>query len=135
MFLLRSMLLLIPLLAGCVREPANDLAQLRPRTGSARPDAQRVAAAQPASPAETSASRLLPPPEALSDPVITAKVKASLMADPAMAGSDVSVNTDRGVVSLTGMVASQEQAAVAAAHAQRQDGVMRVDDHLAVSLH
>jgi len=56
------------------------------------------------------------------------------MTDPAMGGADVSVNTDRGVVSLTGVVASQEQAAVASAHAQREDGVMRVDNHLAVNL-
>ena len=133
MFLLRSMLLLIPLVGGCVRETTSDLAQLKPRADSSRQEAQPVAATH-GSQAEMSASRLLPPPEALSDPVISAKVKASLMADPAMTGSDVSVNTDRGVVSLTGVVASQEQAAVAAAHAQRQDGVMRVDDHLAVNL-
>jgi osmotically-inducible protein OsmY len=52
-----------------------------------------------------------------------------------MAGSDVSVNTDRGVVSLTGVVKSQEQAAIASGHAQRQDGVMRVDNMLAANLH
>jgi osmotically-inducible protein OsmY len=44
------------------------------------------------------------------------------------------VNTSQGVVSLTGVVASREQAAIASAHAQAQDGVMRVDDHLAVDL-
>jgi osmotically-inducible protein OsmY len=47
-----------------------------------------------------------------------------------MAGADVSVNTDGGVVSLTGTVKSQEQAAFASAHAQRYDGIMRVDSHL-----
>jgi osmotically-inducible protein OsmY len=53
-----------------------------------------------------------------------------MLADPGMAGADVSVNTDAGVVSLTGTVKSQEQAAVASAHAQRLDGVMRIDNHL-----
>jgi osmotically-inducible protein OsmY len=47
-----------------------------------------------------------------------------------MSGADVSVNTDHGVVTLTGNVKSQEQTAIASAHAQRQDGVMRVDNHL-----
>jgi hyperosmotically inducible protein len=61
-------------------------------------------------------------------------VKTSLVTDPAMAGADVSVNTDRGVVNLTGTVTSQEQAAIASSHAQRQDGVMRIDNHLAVNL-
>jgi hyperosmotically inducible periplasmic protein len=52
------------------------------------------------------------------------------LADSAMAGADVSVNTDAGVVTLTGTVKSQEQAAIASAHAQHYDGVMRVDNHL-----
>ena len=93
-----------------------------------------VAAARSADIAPAAPSRLLPPPEMLSDPVITARIKASLMTDPAMAGADVSVNTSQGVVSLTGLVASQEQAAIVSAHAQGQDGVMRVDNHLAVNL-
>lgn len=92
-------------------------------TRSAGPDAP---ASQP--------SRLLPPPEALTDPVITGRIKASLITDPAMMGSDVSVNTTHGVVDLTGIVASQEQLAIASAHAQRQDGVMRVDNHLSIPL-
>lgn len=68
--------------------------------------------------------------DALSDTVVTGRIKAAIATDPAMAGADVSVNTDGGVVSLTGTVKSQEQAAVASAHAQGNDGVMRVDNHL-----
>jgi hypothetical protein len=118
--------------AGCIRASPGDVAQLTPRSDVAREDASRPGqAAEPT----TAASRLLPPAEALTDPVITAKVKASLLTDPAMTGADVSVYTNQGVVSLTGLVASQEQAAVASAHAQREDGVMRVDNHLAVNLH
>lgn len=79
-------------------------------------------------------SRLLPSAEAMTDPVITAGIKASILADPALRGADVSVNTTQGVVNLTGSVASQEQAAIASSHAQRQDGVMRVDNHLSVNL-
>jgi hypothetical protein len=68
--------------------------------------------------------------EALSDPAITSRIKTAIVTDPQMAGADVSVNTDGGVVSLTGTVKSQEQAAVASSLAQRNDGVMRIDNHL-----
>ena len=71
--------------------------------------------------------------DAISDTMISARIKAELLGDPGMTGSDVSVNTDHGVVTLTGSVKSQEQTAIASAHAQRQDGVMRVDTHLAMA--
>jgi hypothetical protein len=73
--------------------------------------------------------------DAITDSIISTRIKAGILSDPGMVGSDVSVNTDRGVVALTGMVKSQEQAAIASAHAQRQDGVMRVDNQLAANLH
>ena len=73
------------------------------------------------------------PRDAINDSIISSRVKAGILADPAMAGADVSVNTDHGVVSLTGIIRSQEQAAIASAHAQRPDGVLRVDNQLAVN--
>ena len=73
------------------------------------------------------------PADALTDSIITARIKAGLLSDPGMTGADVSVNSDRGVVSLTGTIKSQEQAAIASAHAQRQDGVMRVNNELSVN--
>jgi hyperosmotically inducible protein len=119
-------------LAGCVRQDSPDLRSIAPRAAPAAPVAAAPQANAP-TPADTG-SRLLPPPEALTDAVITAKVKANILADPALRGADISVNTTQGVVNLTGLVASQEQTAVASAHAQRQDGVMRVDNHLAVDI-
>jgi osmotically-inducible protein OsmY len=74
-----------------------------------------------------------PPSEGLADTVITGKVKAAILTDPAMTGADVSVNTDRGVVVLAGLVKTPEQTAIASAYAQRQDGVMRVDNHLSLA--
>ena len=74
----------------------------------------------------------MPPPEAITDPAITQRIHAALSADPQMKGADVSINTDDGVVTLTGTVKSHEQTAVASGHAQGQDGVMRVDNHLTV---
>ena len=128
----RLLLVVLLLVAACTRQPSSEVSQLVPR-GDAAPVQSRQAA-QPERVA-VPASRLLPPPEALTDPVITARIKAGLLTDPAMSGADVSVSTDHGVVSLTGLVSSQEQAAIASAHAQREDGVMRVDNHLAVNLH
>lgn len=119
-------------LAGCVRQDSPDVRSVAPRSAATTPAALApdINASAPAG----TGSRLLPPPEALTDTVITAHVKANILADPALRGTDISVNTTQGVVNLTGLVASQEQAAVASAHAQHQDGVMRVDSHLSVDL-
>lgn len=100
--------------------PAAKTAQV-----AAPPDASIQSPAPKAAPAAS---------DAISDSIITARTQAGILTDPGMAGSDVSVNTDRGVVSLTGVIKSQEQAAIASAHAQRQDGVLRIDNHLAVNL-
>ena len=96
--------------------PAN--AQAAPRE-TAAPEA---AAAAPSP---------MPSRDAITDTVITGRIKTELLGDPGMAGADVSVNTDRGVVVLAGTVKNHEQTGLASAHAQRQDGVVRVDNHLA----
>lgn len=71
--------------------------------------------------------------QAISDAVIAAKIGAQLMADPAMRGADVSVNAEHGVVMLVGNVKSYEQVGIASGYAQREDGVMRVDNQLALA--
>jgi hyperosmotically inducible protein len=84
-------------------------------------------------PTEAATPSAAPMPRAmLADTVITSQVKSSILNDPNLNGADISVNTDRGVVMLTGRVRTPEQIAIASAYAQRQDGVMRVDNHLAV---
>jgi len=98
-------------------------------TAAASPPAKPVAVADP-SPAV--AATLQPAPQVISDAFITGAVRAALMGDPGLRGSDVSVNTSHGVVSLTGQVKTREQAAIAAAHAEGEDGVMRVDNTLVV---
>jgi hyperosmotically inducible protein len=72
-------------------------------------------------------------PERLSDGALTDHIRAAILSEPRMAGADVSVNAEHGVVSLTGNVKSEEQAAIASALAQSEDGVMRIDNHLALS--
>jgi hyperosmotically inducible protein len=94
-----------------------------------RPQPQVAVNSTPRPPSEAARAQM-PPAEALSDSAITSRIAAALQADPAMKGADVSINTDKGVVVLSGTVASHEQTGVASAHAQRQDGVLRVDNHL-----
>ena len=126
-------------LAACHPQGASNTASIAPSRESPSPPATAAAAAAQPNPAEVHASTSGPSPastpkDSLSDTVITARTKAAILSDPGMTGSDVSVNTDRGVVSLTGTIKSTEQAAIASAHAQRQDGVLRIDNHLAANL-
>ena len=125
---------------ACERPDARaQIDQDAPTQRVAAPPAQRavepeppVAAATPAAAAPVAGAR--PAPEtAVSDTVITGRIKAALLTDPALSGADISVNTDRGVVSLLGSVKSHEQTGIASAHAQRQEGVMRVDSHLTIA--
>lgn len=102
------------------------------------PASDAAPASTPRAPAERlEAHRAPPAPEApavdpLSDAAITARVASGIHQDPALAGTDLTVNTSHGVVSLTGTVKSPEQVAQAAAHAQAPDGVVRLDTHVSV---
>ena len=108
-------------------ERAQAPAAALPAPGSTpQPPAQGQAAQAAATPPRSP----MPAAEALTDAAITQRITAALQADPAMKGADVSINTDKGVVVLSGKVQSHEQTGVASAHAQRQDGVLRVDNHL-----
>ena len=121
-------------LAACGRpDPqASAAAGAALESAASKPAARPVPAreAAPAAPERV----VMPAPEALTDSAITGRIDKALRADPAMAGADVSINTDRGVVVLSGTVKSHEQTGVASAHAQRQDGVLRVDNHLMPAL-
>ena len=124
------MLAMLCLIAACSRVGGDS----RPPAASSL--LQKAAQAQPASAppvrvAEAPApAPALPSPDALTDSAITDRIQSALKADPAMSGADVSINTDKGVVVLSGTVKSHEQTGIASGHAQRQDGVMRVDNHL-----
>lgn len=76
---------------------------------------------------------LAPPPGPPSDAQITSHVAAALRDDPVLAGADLSVHTDHGVVSVTGTVRSAEQVAEAEARAQEPTGVMRVDTRISMA--
>jgi pyruvate/2-oxoglutarate dehydrogenase complex dihydrolipoamide acyltransferase (E2) component len=119
----------ILVLAACDRSvgAASGAAADAPST---QPPATQPAqtAATPAKKQSTPAVPDRPP----SDREITVDAAKAMRGDPALAGSDLSVTTQHGVVSLTGTVRSPEQVAVAEARAQSPSGVMRVETHLAV---
>jgi hyperosmotically inducible protein len=123
------------LAAGCerpsarARYPAASDATTAPMAQRAPADLDpSTAPSAPAVPKLDTLSR-----DDLSDTMITARVRGAILTDPALSGADVSVNTVQGVVNLTGSVSSQEQAAIASSHAQRPDGVMRIENHLVVA--
>jgi hyperosmotically inducible periplasmic protein len=65
--------------------------------------------------------------EVIDDTAITTKVKTGLLADPMVSAFAISVETSRGVVSLTGIVNSAGERARAIQVAQETGGVRRVD--------
>ena len=69
---------------------------------------------------------------AVDDSVITTKVKAALLADPDIKGTDVSVETKGGEVTLTGTVKSQAQMDRVQKIALNTDGVKGVQNKVAV---
>lgn len=66
------------------------------------------------------------------DATITASVKSTLVADKAANLTRVDVDTNRGVVSLNGVVESAEQKSRAEQLARRVDGVRKVVNNLQV---
>jgi osmotically-inducible protein OsmY len=65
--------------------------------------------------------------EVIDDTAITTKVKTSLLGDPMVSAFAISVETARGVVSLTGIVNSAAERTRAIQVAQDVGGVRRVD--------
>ena len=64
---------------------------------------------------------------AISDTAVTAKVKAELLDDKEMKGTDVSVETNNGAVMLSGQVRSSKQKDHAERVVKQIDGVKTVD--------
>lgn len=66
------------------------------------------------------------------DTVITTRVKAALVAEPALKGRDISVDTHEGEVSLSGILDSQAQIDRALQIAYEIEGVRNVNNRLTV---
>jgi osmotically-inducible protein OsmY len=70
--------------------------------------------------------------DALSDSALTGKVKAALLADAEVKGTDINVETNKGDVMLSGFVESQAQIDKAATLAKNIDGVKQVSNKLEI---
>lgn len=68
----------------------------------------------------------------VSDSSITASVKAKLLADSDVAGHNVDVDTEEGIVYLIGRVDTESEKAEAERLARSVDGVQNVVNHLKV---
>jgi len=69
---------------------------------------------------------------AMADSAITAKVKAALVDHDSIKSTDISVKTDKAVVTLSGFVESQAQAEEAVKVTKQVEGVKSVSDKLHV---
>ena len=66
------------------------------------------------------------------DAWITSKVKSQMVADKTVKARDVTVNTSKGVVTLSGTVGSWEESNKAAEIAHSVKGVTEVENHLRI---
>lgn len=64
--------------------------------------------------------------EAVSDTWITSKVKSTFLADDSLSGMDIKVETNKGVVSLSGVVDSEAERDLAVSKAREIKGVTAV---------
>ncbi|OEC34343.1 hyperosmotically inducible protein [Pseudomonas cuatrocienegasensis] len=64
--------------------------------------------------------------EAVSDTWITGKVKSTFLAEDSLSGMDIKVETNKGVVALSGVVASDAERDLAIAKAKEIKGVTAV---------
>jgi len=70
--------------------------------------------------------------QAIDDAAITTSIKAKYLADDTLKGLDISVETQQGVVTLTGSVQSDSAKELATTIAQNVDGVTSVNNQLTV---
>lgn len=107
-----------PLSSSAPSAPASD-AVVTPPSGSARSPGLAEATGREVG-------------EALDDTAITAKVKAALLQAPDVKGLDVTVQTDKAVVQLSGFVDSQAQIDKAIHLAKGVRGVREVQNKMSV---
>jgi hypothetical protein len=71
--------------------------------------------------------------QALDDTAVTTKVKTALLADDKVKGLNINVDTDNGIVTLTGKVGSAEEKDQALKIARGVEGVKNVQDRIALN--
>lgn len=117
--------------AGCDRTP-DEPEVAEPSVNERMEDAandSRNAASDMGDSIERSADRA---GQAIDDASITAAVKSKYLLDDTLKGLQISVDTDQGVVSLTGTVQNDAAKELATQIAQGTEGVVRVDNQLTI---
>ena len=123
--------LLVAGLSACNRDP------IQSTTSPAIPSTPPSGAVTPGTPsapvtqgAPTEPNRTMG--QAVDDTAITVKVKSALIADSTVKSTGVNVDTNQGVVKLTGVVGDQAQVDRAVQIARGVEGVKSVDNNLRV---
>jgi osmotically-inducible protein OsmY len=105
---------------------------MRDRTAAATDNMRDRTAATTTGAADTTRNATAAAGDAMSDTVITTKVKADLAADPGVKAMDVHVETVKGVVMLSGFVPSKAEADKAVQLARGVKGVSDVKSSIQV---
>ena len=71
--------------------------------------------------------------EALEDKIIVGKINSNLIVEPNMRSLNIDVDSNKGVVTLTGIVSNTEQKSRALEIAKVTSGVIKVVDNLKVA--
>ena len=126
--------------AGCQRQGADTTTGQSGATGSASGSSGSAGSTAGGAPATTgpagssgaSSTQGSSVGNVVDDSVITTKVKTALMADSEIKGSDISVETNKGEVMLSGFVGNQAQIDKAIKVASAVDGVRGVENKMTV---
>ncbi|HVK54078.1 MAG TPA: BON domain-containing protein [Burkholderiales bacterium] len=120
-----------PTSSGTQSRPADQSAG-SPSTLPSEPSAPSEAVPSTTAPSDRGAASGSSVGTAVEDSVITTKVKAALLADSEVKGTDINVETQQGVVQLSGVVDNKAQASKAVSLAKNVDGVKSVNNQLNV---
>lgn len=118
---------LVLLTAGCDRTPETDKTAgetIDQATADARTQANEMG--------DTLENKADQAGQAIDDATITASVKSKYLVDDTLKGLQISVDTNQGVVVLTGAVQNEAAKDLATQIAQGVEGVVRVDNQLTI---
>lgn len=114
------------LATGCDRKPAEQPA------GQAMDNAVASAQTEAGELGDTLERKADQAGQAIDDATITATIKGKYLADDTLKGLAISVDTEQGMVTLSGSVQSDSAREVATQIAQSTEGVVNVDNQLTV---
>ena len=121
------------LATGCDRKPADQSANTTSPTAGERMDnAVDTTKQETHELGNTMEQKASQAGQAIDDATITTSIKSKYLADDTLKGLDISVDTDHGVVTLTGTVQSDSAKELATKIAQGVEGVTSVNNQLTV---